>query len=208
MSRRYRVACAAVPTAGSSWSRRWPARPGCGLRRVCGGTRWAAGGRADASGCFSLAEKPWRCPRKQITKERRPANGQEQIRQKIIGDHMADRLIRGVHAAVAVQVCAVECTGLVERARQIHGTLPSGHGGPGAHAWPRLLHDGQHAQKRRRVADHPGAGRRPAGRHHRCGRRPREYPGLLAKSALYRCLCGPMASWMSGAALAGKACSR
>ena len=37
---------------------------------------------------------------------------------------MADRLIRGITVDGFVQVCAVECTGMVERARQIHGTLP------------------------------------------------------------------------------------
>lgn len=37
---------------------------------------------------------------------------------------MADHLIRGMTKDGYVQVCAVECTGIVERARQIHTTLP------------------------------------------------------------------------------------
>lgn len=37
---------------------------------------------------------------------------------------MADHLIRGMTKDGYVQVCAVECAGIVERARQIHGTLP------------------------------------------------------------------------------------
>ena len=107
---------------------------------------------------------------------------------------MADRLIRGITVDGFVQVCAVECTGMVERARQIHGTLPLATAALGR-TLAACSMMGSMLKSDEGSLTHPGAGRRPAGRHHRRGRHPREYPGLLAKS---RCIVAFAARWQVG----------
>ena len=75
---------------------------------------------------------------------------------------MKDELVRAMTKDGFVNAVAVTTTGIVERARQIHKTLPTATAALGR-LLTRCVHDGQHAEGRRRLHHAPAQGQRAAG---------------------------------------------